>query len=134
MTGDTHNNDDSDFLDEDFVVEDIVGKNDDLEDLFDEPAQPAAEDPAEKADEDKDEDDLLFTDHTEGLDAEEQFQKPTFAEDGDSEWNGELLDLERSLEARSLTGGTARGTVAAALEAARGEVDEQLAALDETGP
>lgn len=94
MTGDTHNNDDSDFLDEDFVVEDIVGKNDDLEDLFDEPAQPAAEDPADKADEDKDEDDLLFTDHTEGLDAEEQFQKPTFAEDGDSEWNGELLDLE----------------------------------------
>ncbi len=43
---------------------------------------------------------------------------------------GELLDLDRSLEARSLAGGTARATVSAALDAASSETDAALAALD----
>jgi len=100
MTGDSHSNDDSDFLDDDFVVEDIVGKNDDLEDLFDEPAaEPAdsegnASDSEAAASGEDDEDDLLFSDHTEGIEASEEFQKPTFAEDGDTQWDGEKLDLE----------------------------------------
>jgi argininosuccinate lyase len=42
----------------------------------------------------------------------------------------ELLDLDASLEARSLTGGTARGTVASALAEASAEVQAALAALD----
>ena len=42
----------------------------------------------------------------------------------------DLLDLERSLEARSLPGGTARATVEAALEEAEEEVRAGLAALD----
>jgi hypothetical protein len=131
MTGDTHNNDDADFLDEDFVVEDIVGKNDDLEDLFDEPAQPeaedlaAADDPADKADADKDEDDLLFTDHTEGLDAEEPFQKPTFAEDGESQWSGEELDLES-------VGDDTMGVPDATLEDEEAMADPELVEAKET--
>lgn len=100
MTGDSHSNDDSDFLDDDFVVEDIVGKNDDLEDLFDEPAAGPADSEGNATDSDAaasgdpDEDDLLFSDHTEGIEPTEEFQKPTFAEDGDSQWDGERLDLE----------------------------------------
>lgn len=98
MTGDSHSNDDADFLDEDFVVEDLVGKNDDLEDLFDEPApveqDSAAEDADAASDAEPDEDDMLFSDHTQGLEASEEFQKPTFDEDGDSQWDGDKLDLE----------------------------------------
>ena len=102
MTGDSHSNEDADFLDEDFVVEDLVGKNDDLEDLFDEPRHPrddsAAKAKEEEADEDSaknpDEDDILFTDHSEDIEATEEFQKPVFAEDGVNEWDGDHLDLE----------------------------------------
>ena len=43
---------------------------------------------------------------------------------------GELLDLERSLEARTLPGGTARAVVEAALEAAAARLDEEAARLD----
>jgi argininosuccinate lyase len=43
---------------------------------------------------------------------------------------GELLDLERSFEQRSLAGGTARGTVAAALERAGAELDEEARSLE----
>jgi len=42
----------------------------------------------------------------------------------------ELLDLERALEERSLTGGTARANVAAALEAAEAELAARRKALD----
>ena len=42
----------------------------------------------------------------------------------------ELLDLERAVEARSLTGGTARVRVSAALEAADAEISARLAELD----
>jgi len=106
MTGDSHSNDDSDFLDDDFVVEDLVADNEELEDLFETPA-PAAGDSkapaAEAASKESvageapapaDEEDLLFSDHTEGLAPTEEFQKPTFAEDGPTEWDGSELDLE----------------------------------------
>jgi len=43
---------------------------------------------------------------------------------------GELLDLERSFEQRSLTGGTARHKVAAALERADRELDEEARSLE----
>ncbi|MCK5944569.1 MAG: hypothetical protein KAI24_21455, partial [Planctomycetes bacterium] len=126
MSGDSHNKDDADFLDEeDFVVEDIAGKNDDLEDLFDEPAEPAVDDPSKKADEEKDEDDLLFTDHTEGLEASEEFQKPTFAEDKDSEWDGELLDLES-------VGVDPVGVPEASIEDEEAAADPQLEEVKET--
>lgn len=108
MTDNSHSNDDADFLDEDFVIEDLVGKNDDLEDLFDEPAHP--EDDSTDADEDvvdqvvdetaeqptpePDEDDMLFSNHTEGSEEPDEFQKPVFAEDGANEWDGANLDLE----------------------------------------
>lgn len=102
MSGDSLSNDDADFLDDsisddDFVVEDIVGKNDDLEDLFDSPASPAestdvaAESPQSQEDH---EDDALFTDHTEGIKPTEEFAKPSFSEDGPNQWDGENLDLE----------------------------------------
>jgi len=42
----------------------------------------------------------------------------------------DLLDLDRSLEARTLIGGTARSTVAAALDAADVEISAALALLD----
>jgi argininosuccinate lyase len=41
----------------------------------------------------------------------------------------ELLSLERALEARSLVGGTARGTVSGALDVAEAEVGDALARL-----
>lgn len=100
MTGDSHSNDDSDFLEDDFIVEDIVGKNDDLEDLFEAPAslQPdskaKAEDAAAGDPANPDEDDVLFSDHTEGVLPTEEFAKQTFAEDGSTEWDGAELDLE----------------------------------------
>jgi CRP-like cAMP-binding protein len=45
----------------------------------------------------------------------------------------ELLDLERSVEARSLPGGTARVRVAEALNAAEAEVSVALARLEAEG-
>ena len=98
MTGDSHSNDDADFLVEDFVIEDVVGKNDDLEDLFDEPTHPRSDSVAAAASDDAtaepDADDLLFSDHSEGIQPSEEFHKPVFAEDASSEWSGEELDLE----------------------------------------
>ncbi|MGK0156792.1 MAG: hypothetical protein ACI9SE_003764 [Neolewinella sp.] len=108
MTDSSHSNDDADFLDEDFVIEDLVGKNDDLEDLFDEPAHPeddstavdeevdaeAVAETAEQPAPEPDEDDMLFSDHTEGIEEPDLFEKPVFAEDGTNDWDGDNLDLE----------------------------------------
>jgi len=46
---------------------------------------------------------------------------------------GELLDLERSLEARDLVGGTSRRRVGAALQDAEARIGAELAALGEEG-
>jgi hypothetical protein len=90
MTGEKKRDDDSDFLDDDFIVEDLGGKGEDLDKLFDMPAKPkkapAAGDPT-------DPDDVLFTDDTKGLD--QSFEgTPQFAESGPSTWNGDGLELE----------------------------------------
>lgn len=122
MSGDIHDSDDADFLDEDFVVEDIAGKNEDLEDLFVAPgpgsapaaqAAPAAREAEVRGDDvppdgpsdapgddaavaaTPDEEDMLFTDHTVGIDPSERFgERPGFAEQASSEWNGEALELD----------------------------------------
>ncbi|MCB9878667.1 MAG: hypothetical protein H6835_13800 [Planctomycetes bacterium] len=98
MSGDTHPDDDADFLDEDFVVEDI-GQGRELDDLFDEsaPAEPPAGSSATRdaaGGDAADEDDLLFTDHTAQLDDEPAWQRGAFDEQGQSSWDGEPLDLE----------------------------------------
>jgi hypothetical protein len=106
MTGDSHSNDESDFLEDEFVVEDLVSDQDELEDLFEEPA-PAGTDlkgkePADARDEspanvngdDVGEDDLLFADHSEGSASSDDFPKATFAEGAATDWDGSDLDLE----------------------------------------
>ncbi|MGB3967783.1 MAG: hypothetical protein WBO45_13710, partial [Planctomycetota bacterium] len=90
MSGDRQRDDDPDFLDDDFVIEDLGSKGDDLGRLFEPGVDPAAPRPA-GAD---DTDDLLFQDHSQGLEPSEQFGAgPGFAEDGRSEWRGDDLDL-----------------------------------------
>jgi hypothetical protein len=90
MTGEKKRDDDSDFLDDDFIVEDIAGKDGDLDTLFDMPGKPKkapAGGPPESPD------DVLFTDDTKGLD--QSFEStPQFAEAGPSTWNGDGLELE----------------------------------------
>jgi len=106
MSGDSHPNDDADFLDEDFVVEDLGGKNDDLEDLFDAPTnkQDAADDDEQEGAE-PDSDDLLFTDHTQGIDPSENFEgREAFAEDSEARWDGEELDLDEAVTSDDVGG------------------------------
>jgi len=97
MSGDSQRNDDPDFLEDDFIVEDLAGKNDDLEQLFDVPegsAAGAAKKPGTGAAPDSE--DVLFTDHTAGLTPTESFQGGnTFAEAAPSGWTGEQLELEQ---------------------------------------
>lgn len=91
MTGDSQRQDD-DFLDDDFILEDIAGKNDDLDQLFTTPAaakKPGGAAPAPDAD------DVLFTDHTQGLKPSEKFQGgPPFGEANKTQWNGDSLQLD----------------------------------------
>jgi hypothetical protein len=99
MTGDSHNNDEPNVNDEDFIVEDIGGETDELADLLGAPMkfeeEPAAAN-ANKDDEndEDDEDDLLFSDHTENSEQPDLFSKPTFDESAESDWDGDQLDLE----------------------------------------
>lgn len=92
MTGDSQRQDD-DFLDDDFIIEDIAGKNDDLDQLFTTPA--AAKNKAGAAAPEQDADDVLFTDHTQGLNPSERFQGgPPFGEASKTQWNGDSLELD----------------------------------------
>jgi hypothetical protein len=94
MSGDSQRSEDPDFLDDDFVIEDLAGKQEDLEQLFTTPAQSAPVSP----DAPPDADDLLFTDHTQGLSPSEQFQGRTpFAEQAPSQWDGQNLELDSEL-------------------------------------
>jgi hypothetical protein len=102
MTGEQASNDDNDFPgDDDFVLEDAAGKGDDLDQLFDSPVPgatagkpPAAATPMPA---DAAEDDILFTDHTQGLRPTESFQgKPGFDESSRSTWRGEELVLDEA--------------------------------------
>lgn len=93
MTGESHT-DEPDFLDDDFALEEDVTAKPDLEDLFEDDAPPETQ----ASDAAPDSDDLLFTDHTEGLQATQSFVvEKTFMEDGASTWNGEGLDIEESV-------------------------------------
>jgi hypothetical protein len=100
MSGDAKRNDEPDFLDDDFVVEDLAGKNDDLEQLFEDPA--AANPRAAQAGAAPDSDDVLFTDHSADVKASEQFAPGSaFAEDGKSTWQGDQLELDSDRPAKS---------------------------------
>lgn len=91
MSGESQRSDDPDFFDDDFVIEDLTGKQEDLEQLFSAPSPPVR--PA--ADAPPDAEDLLFTDHTEGLQPSERFSSnKSFAEDAPSQWTDDGLDLE----------------------------------------
>jgi hypothetical protein len=124
MSGEAQRDDDPDFLD-DFIIEDDAGaKDEELDELFEDPSTPPAKaaeaaaaagadahaeppsagEPGSAAipananidfDPDFDSDDLLFTDHTKGLQPSESFEagKP-FAEDEPSTWRGDGLELD----------------------------------------
>ena len=99
MSGDSQRSEDPDFLDDDFVIEDIAGKNDDLDQLFTAPGVPAAtpKNPAAAPSDagGADADDLLFTDHTQGLQPTEKFVGGrAFGEGERSAWSGENLELD----------------------------------------
>ncbi|MCC7066143.1 MAG: hypothetical protein IT456_25335 [Planctomycetes bacterium] len=136
MSGEAQRDDDPDFLDDDFIIEeDAVAKDEDLDTLFETPTPPVsakaipgsaanrAQDLAEgtselppaigkpanarapasgNADQDfdpsVDADDLLFTDHTQGLRPTEQFPggKP-FAEDAPTTWRADGLELDHGV-------------------------------------
>jgi hypothetical protein len=95
MSGDSQRRDEPDFLDDDFVIEDIAAKGDDLEQLFAEPAAAPLPKPAGGTAE-TDADDVLFTDHTESVEqVSEKFERnDAFAEDNASQWQGEGLELD----------------------------------------
>lgn len=96
MSGASERNDD-DFLDDDFVIEDLAGKNDDLDQLFTAPPAKPARPAGAGADDgvEADADDLLFTDHTQGLRPSEEFAgRQPFREESASQWTGDGLELE----------------------------------------
>ncbi len=98
MSGESKRDDDPDFLDDDFIVEDIAGKTEDLDQLFEGPSpagSAAARPKSPPLPGAQDAEDLLFTDHTQGLEASSNFQGgPQFAEATQSHWSGDGLDLE----------------------------------------
>lgn len=96
MSGASERNDD-DFLDDDFVIEDLAGKNDDLDQLFTAPPAKSARPAGTPAGDgvEPDADDVLFTDHTQGLRPSEEFAaRAPFREDTPSQWSGDGLELE----------------------------------------
>lgn len=105
MTGEPQRDDEPDFLDDFIIEDDAAAKDDDLDTLFESPApgpvppraagKPAKPgEPAAAGAPQEDAEDLLFTDHTEGLHPSETFAKgPDFAEQAPSSWQGDGLDL-----------------------------------------
>jgi hypothetical protein len=99
MSGDSQPNDDSEFLDDDFVLEDVTQKGDDLDQLFATPQAPAPAVPRadlpRPATPPADADEVLFTDHTAGLLPSERFQPGSaFDEAATSKWSGDQLELD----------------------------------------
>ncbi|MBM4060620.1 MAG: hypothetical protein FJ265_05925 [Planctomycetes bacterium] len=125
MTAEPQRDDQPEFLDDFVLEEDAVAGDDDLDALFASPVAPApAAVPAATAEPAGPaapvEDDILFQDHTAGLQPTEQFgEEVPFAEQGKSAWSGEGLELE-----------SAGGAPAPAGEPA-GEFAELLASEDE---
>lgn len=95
MSGESERSHDDELFEDDFVVEDLAGKNDELDSLFEEDtAAGSARAGAENAAPADDEEEALFVDHTTSLEGEQAFEpRPGFGEDQESTWNGELLDL-----------------------------------------
>jgi hypothetical protein len=92
MTAESERDDHDDFLDDDFVIEDIAPKNDDLDRLFESPA--AGERTVGKP-ADADAEDVLFATPEAGAASGETFQGgPQFAEAGAAQWDGGMLDLD----------------------------------------
>ena len=153
MSGEPQRDDDPDFLDDFILEDDAAAKDEDLDQLFEAPAPapaaakppaapqpkgrpaPAAGDGAPAGDAE----DLLFTDHTRGLQASESFAPaPGFAEQAPSAWRGDGLDLDAPGVPVDSDGGSAleRGEPlpAAAAEAQfTAELDSLLQSDDELG-
>ncbi|MEO6593921.1 MAG: hypothetical protein ABIP94_04125 [Planctomycetota bacterium] len=92
MSGESQPDAEPDFLDDDFILEDIAAKNEGLDQLFEMPdiakAKPAASS-------EPDSDDMLFTDHSQGVVPTEKFEGGrAFSETERSGWTGDGLDLE----------------------------------------
>ena len=94
MSGENQRDDDPDFLDDDFILEDVAAKNEELDQLFETPSlegdghgRATATDP--------DAEDVLFTAPEKELEPDAMFAPgPAFAESGESTWSGEGLELE----------------------------------------
>lgn len=128
MSGESQRDDDPDFLDDDFIIEDLAAKNEELDSLFEQPEGGAAPNaPAET-----DAEDLLFTDHSRAPVFEGRQQ---FAEGQNSDWDGEKLDLE-SMETPPAAEGVAGEdpALAAAEQSFTKELDSLLKGEEEFGP
>ena len=111
MSGEPQRDDDPDFLDDFILEDDAAAKDEDLDQLFEAPApapaaataQPPAAPPPKTRPVPApsagapagDAEDLLFTDHTRGLETGESFAAaPGFAEQAPSAWRGDGLELD----------------------------------------
>lgn len=147
MSGDNQRSDDLDPIDDDFVIEDLGSKGDDLDPLFAPPVAPAAGErprpdavtphPASQAAEGArgaDEADLLFEDHTVGLRPTQNFEgRAAFAEAARSEWSGDGLDLDEvgvpPAEEAAEAVAAAESAASAAMAAAEETFSEELGSL-----
>jgi len=124
MSGENQRDQESDFLDDDFIIEDLAAKNDDLDSLFEEtPAAPTT------ATGDPDAEDVLFTDHSRPPTFE---GKPQFAEDDKSSWDGQSIDLA-ALDGE-IAGEPKAEAMAAAEQSFTKELDSLLKSEEEFGP
>lgn len=137
MTGENQYEQDPDALNEDdFVIEDM--RAEDLDELFPTPeeAKAAAKTPAAKAagaaTPAGDPDDVLFEDHTKGLDPSETFAERTqFSEGAKSQWDGDGLDLDEVgvPEAGAELADEAEVGATGAIGAAKAEFEAELGAM-----
>ncbi len=92
MNGESQRDDNDDFLDDDFVIEDIAPKNDDLDLLF-EPSAGGKKPPSGPVDPDAE--DVLFAEPELGIEPSTTFEgRAQFAETSDAGWDGNMLDLD----------------------------------------
>ncbi|MBL8730269.1 MAG: hypothetical protein JNM25_17760 [Planctomycetes bacterium] len=127
MTGESQRDDDNDdFLDDDFVIEDIAPKNEDLDRLFE---TPPGHSKAGAAAAEPDAEDVLFAEPELGYAAPTTFQGgPEFAEGAAGTWDGDALDLEA--EAASNLGAPPEAMAAAEASFAK-ELDSLLQGDDD---
>lgn len=120
MTGESQRDDNDDFLDDDFVIEDIAPKNDDLDRLFETPPEhgkaAAAGEP--------DAEDVLFAEPKVDEPSATFQGGPQFAEQSGGAWDGDALDLDA--EAAGHTAATPADAMAAAEQTFTKELDSLL--------